>query len=439
MPIQIVDNVSRRLFDGVASVYVRGVRIAVLAGDGRVIVPGGDEPAPVNIAPVLAVIPALSAEVGKPFSFTAVGSDAEGPITWAWTGLPPGIVADGPVISGTPEQAGAVTVTATLTDGGGLSVSRSATLSVAAATAVAPVVTAAPVITGNAAAGSILTLDIGAASGTPTPTATVQWRRAGADIAGATAGTYALAAADAGQAITARVTWTNSAGVATADSNPITAAVAPSLNYDAGALVYYEKGMAVLGSANAVTGVAMRGTGSITMTATGTGADIASGPAGLAFSGGKSLARSGLANLPMGDGIFAVVRVTLNAPPATGTQDILSGSGKYPRILSLSPGTALVVQAVGDSATNAAAGALTYPASLVVGGEMDDVANTLRTLTLDGSITTTPIALTDPSATALSLMKNVNGTLERLAIVVRPEGGAWPLSFDAVVADFRAA
>ena len=439
MPIQILDNVSRRLFDGVGSVYVRGVRIAVLSGDGRVIVPGADEPAPVNTPPVLAVIPALSAEVGKPFSFTAAGSDAEGPLVWAWSGLPAGIAADGPLISGTPEEAGTATVTVTLTDGGGLSVSRSAAMTVAAAAAIAPVVTAAPTITGDAVAGSLLTVDIGTASGTPAPTATIQWWRDGTDIAGATGQTLRLAAADAGQAITARVTWTNSAGAATADSNPINAAAAPSLNYDAGALIYYEKGMPVLGSASAVTGVAMRGTGAITMTATGTGADIASGPGGLAFLAGKSLARSGLANLPMGDGIFAVVRVTLNAPPASGTQDILSGSGKYPRILSLSPGTALVVQAVGDNATNVAAGPLTYPASLVVGGEMDDVANTLRTLTLDGSVTTTPIALTDPSATALSLMKNVNGTLERLAIVVRPEGGAWPMSFDAVVADFRAA
>lgn len=441
MPMQIVENVSRRIFDGVAAVHVRGVRIAVLSGDGRVIVPGAAETGPVNTPPVLAPLPALNGTVGKPFAYTATGSDAEGPVSWTWTGLPPGITADGPVISGIPSQPATVNITATLTDAGGLSSSAVATLTVVAAAPVveAPVVTVPPRISGAAIPGSIVTAEPGTATGTPAPTVRLQWRRGDSDIAGAVSGSYTLTAADAGQAITVRASWTNSAGSAQALSNAITPAPKASLNYDAGALVYYEKGMPIQGSSGAVTGVATRGTAGITLLAVGAGAEITDGAGGLTFAAGKSLSRTGLTGLPMGDGIFVAARVTLNAPPASGTQDLIAGAGKYPRILSLAPGTALTVQAVADTNTNASAGTLSYPARIVVGGEIDDVANTLRALALDGTISTLPIALTDPVATALSIMKNVNGTLERLAIVARPEGGAWPLSFEQVIADFRAA
>lgn len=441
MTMQIVDNVSLRLFAGVTAVHVRGARIAVLSGDGRVIVPGGADTPAVNTPPVLAPIPPLAATVGKPFSYTAAGSDAEGPVTWSWAGLPAGIAADGPVISGTPAQPEAVRITATLTDAGGLSVSASATLTVAAAApqTAAPVVTAPPAISGTATQGSVLTAAAGSASGIPAPAVSLQWRRGNSDIAGAVDSSYTLTAADVGQAITVRATWTNGVGSVQATSAAVTPAARPTLNYDTGAAVYYEKGMPVVGTASAVTGVAMRGTAGITLSAVGTGTEITSGTGGLTFAAGKSLSRTGISGLPMGDGMFVVARLTLTAPPASGTQDIIAGAGKYLRILSLAPGTALTVQAVADTNTNAAAGTLSYPARIVVGGEIDDVANTLRALALDGTIATLPIALTDPAATAISLMKNVNGTLERLAIVTRPEGGAWPMAFDQVVADFRAA
>lgn len=99
-------------------------------------------PAAANTAPTLTAIPALSATVGTPFSYTASASDAEGAVTWAWTGLPAGITASGATISGTPTAAGAATITATVTDAGGLTASRSATLTVAAAAQVS--ITALP-------------------------------------------------------------------------------------------------------------------------------------------------------------------------------------------------------------------------------------------------------------------------------------------------------
>lgn len=160
-------------------------------------------PAAVNTAPTLATIPALSATVGTPFSYTASASDAEGAVTWAWTGLPAGITANGATISGTPTAAGAATITATVTDTGGLTASRSATLTVAAApvTTVAPTVTMQPTISGTPTTGSVMTVAVGAASGTPAPASAVQWLRDGTAISGATVATYTLVAADEGKAI----------------------------------------------------------------------------------------------------------------------------------------------------------------------------------------------------------------------------------------------
>lgn len=88
--------------------------------------------------------------------------------------------------------------------------------------AVAPAIATQPSITGNATTGSVLTLAEGAASGSPAPTPAIQWLRGTTAISGATGATYTLVSGDVGQAISARVTWTNSAGSVQATSNAIT-------------------------------------------------------------------------------------------------------------------------------------------------------------------------------------------------------------------------
>lgn len=94
---------------------------------------------------------------------------------------------------------------------------------------IAPTVTTQPSITGGTTTGSVLTLAIGAASGTPAPTPAIQWLRGTTAISGATGATYTLVSADEGKAISARVTWTNSAGSAQETSNAITGeATAPT-------------------------------------------------------------------------------------------------------------------------------------------------------------------------------------------------------------------
>ena len=82
----------------------------------------------------------------------------------------------------------------------------------------APENTALPTITGTAKVGSVLTGTAGTWSGRPTPTNSFQWLRDGANISGATGGTYTLVTADAGKVISLKVTATNTAGSATATS-----------------------------------------------------------------------------------------------------------------------------------------------------------------------------------------------------------------------------
>lgn len=91
---------------------------------------------------------------------------------------------------------------------------------------VAPANTVIPAITGTASVGQTLTGTNGTWTGTPAPTYTLQWKADGADIAGATAATYELTAAELGKVITLSVTATNTVGSAEATSTATSAVVA---------------------------------------------------------------------------------------------------------------------------------------------------------------------------------------------------------------------
>ena len=110
-------------------------------------------------------------------------------------------------------------VTATNVAGSASANSNSVTITAAAQ---APVNTAAPTISGTGTIGQTLTrTGQGTWTGTPTPTLSQNWQRGGVDIAGATANTYVLQAADSGQNVRLRVTGTNTQGTSSAFSSPI--------------------------------------------------------------------------------------------------------------------------------------------------------------------------------------------------------------------------
>ncbi|MGO9488260.1 MAG: carboxypeptidase regulatory-like domain-containing protein [Solirubrobacteraceae bacterium] len=75
-----------------------------------------------------------------------------------------------------------------------------------------PKKTVAPTVTGTPSVGGVLTCQEGEYSATPAPSISVQWLRDGVEIAGATASTYTVQAADAGHQLQCKVTATNVAG-----------------------------------------------------------------------------------------------------------------------------------------------------------------------------------------------------------------------------------
>jgi hypothetical protein len=90
----------------------------------------------------------------------------------------------------------------------------------------APYMTAIPTISGTEEVGETLTLANGTWAGDATITYAYAWYRNNVLIAGETASTYDLAAADLGKYITGRVTATNAAGQGYATTEP-TGAIAP--------------------------------------------------------------------------------------------------------------------------------------------------------------------------------------------------------------------
>ena len=119
-----------------------------------------------------------------------------------------------------------VTVTATDASGGLLGRYR-LTLAALAASVEAPALRTAPALAGPAGApaetvaiGAPVTLDPGAWDGTPAPSLAVAWLLDGAVVAGATGLSYVPQPADDGRSLSARVTATNTAGSAAAETAP---------------------------------------------------------------------------------------------------------------------------------------------------------------------------------------------------------------------------
>ncbi len=91
---------------------------------------------------------------------------------------------------------------------------------------IAPEVRTQPTLSGVAQVGRALACELGTWSGSPS--LVVAWLRNGTPIAGATATTYTLATADAGQQIACAVTATNAAGSRTARTPAVTVSVGPA-------------------------------------------------------------------------------------------------------------------------------------------------------------------------------------------------------------------
>jgi hypothetical protein len=83
-----------------------------------------------------------------------------------------------------------------------------------------PVMTSPPVVSGTATVGSTLSCTMGNWTYVPT-SYEYQWRRGALPIAGATAATHVLVAADSGTSVSCQVTAINAAGATTVASNAV--------------------------------------------------------------------------------------------------------------------------------------------------------------------------------------------------------------------------
>jgi len=90
-----------------------------------------------------------------------------------------------------------------------------------------PIDTAGPVASGTPAVGQMLSCANGSWTGSPAPTFTHTWLRNGSAIAGASAITYVVQAADQGTGLACKVTATNKNGSAAAVSNTLVVPAAP--------------------------------------------------------------------------------------------------------------------------------------------------------------------------------------------------------------------
>jgi hypothetical protein len=85
-----------------------------------------------------------------------------------------------------------------------------------------PVLVTAPSLAGSGLVGEPLSVDPGVWAGEPLPATTLQWRRDGADLPGATAAAYVPGAAEDGKPLTCRVTATNASGSLSAETAALT-------------------------------------------------------------------------------------------------------------------------------------------------------------------------------------------------------------------------
>lgn len=316
---------------------------------------------------------------------------------------------------------------------------------VATATATVPVspnVTTQPTISGGTTIGDILTLAPGAATGTPTPTATYQWLRNGAVLSGEDGLTLDTGGYGGG-VYHARVIWANGvtpAATGTTGTITVQAAVtppAPGIDYSR-ALVYFDANTPFTGTASDVTAITSRGSAGLSLAKTGTAA-IQRTANGFVFADTGYVGASGIPAGAATDGMFLVVEFTQTAVGSNWAR-LSDGTGSRMRLQIHSANQGIIGTGADDTNVNITLGTSTFGTRHIVAFAMDDVLDQVTGYDVSGA-SVGPIAhagLTDPVNTRIDIGQYLNGTIHRWCLVGRTEGGAWPLTMAEVFADFRA-
>lgn len=302
---------------------------------------------------------------------------------------------------------------------------------------IAPTITRTPTILPlGAVIGDSISLDLGAATGTPQPQASWDITLNGDSIrAQLDAGAMTIELSQPGL-YELSVSWSNNAGIVEAVIAGLSvepAPEAPPIDYSQ-AIAYIDAGSAFQGSATNVTAITSAGRQTMVLAATGSGNPITHEPEGFTFANGFYVQSPVLSGQPTGDGMFAVIDFTLTGY-GTSSGQLLQGAGSRLNLLDMSG--SLRVQGVEDTTVTMTAGTTPYGRRFVIGGRIDDLTDMLGMYDLAGTYSEQPIGSTNPDLTRVITGRYLNGTLHRLAVFGRPEGGAWPVSFEDVYADFR--
>lgn len=300
-----------------------------------------------------------------------------------------------------------------------------------------PVITHQPSISpASPVAGDTVTISWGAATGSPTPTQDREFIMDGSDASSQLTGNTFVA--QEGQYVVDG-SWSNGVGApvpVVPVSFVVSDAPVPTIDYDTLAVAYFNAETPITGTNSDVLTMIARGTGNVIYAKTGTGAVITRTADGFVFADGAYLQSNNLSGQPTTDGLFAVASFTVSTYGTT-TGIILDGAGGHLKIRNNS-GT-LQFLAQDDTAQAMSIGAMVYGNRITIAGEVDDVTDVLRAFNVAGSLVTDPTThtgMTDPSLGRLVHGRYINGTIHEFAIIGKPEGGAWPVTMEAVFADF---
>ena len=375
-----------------------------------------------------------SGAVGTQFTFTA-------PVV---SGRPTPVVTRVVTLNGSPvtvngnsytsTSAGALAVAWTATNGVGSPATSSASATVTAAGS-APVITQQPsVLPAAPRIGDNITIDIGAASGSPAAVATWDFTRDGVSIkSGLTAG-VAMEITAAGVYVLS-VSWANGVGnpvVATVATFTVAESVDPAIDYAAVTQLYIDENTPYTGSESAIETLTPVGLlGRAMSNSNGTQA-IQKVSDGWRVTDGSRL-QTQVMTAQAFDGLFIVADVTIDAYGSAQGQIVESMGARLS--IRNNNGSLLGVGPVSGQ-SSVGLGAASYGERMVIAVRYDAVSDIIDGVTPAGAPVSAAHNADNVAPTQYLIGRFFNGVIHRVAIVAKPVGGEWPITLDQVHADF---